>query len=136
MAFGWLRRIFSRPSHVRTWMDDARGRGLIPVMDWGWEILYAIDADGRVVRAEDFAADEVREETDPYVRHVVLSQAAVRFPELERFRPVREPGDPSCVLCRGTGTRPRMPRMICRCGGLGWLPAALAESAWIGPAAE
>lgn len=131
MVFDRLRRMLVDPPVPRTWMDDARERGVIPVMDWAWELLYGIDPDGRVVCSEDFATGEVQEETDPYVRHVVFSQAAARFPELERFRPVRDPGDPSCVLCRGTGTQPLRPRMICRCGGAGWLPAALAESAWI-----
>lgn len=121
----WMGR-FGGVAAPRTWKDEARERGLVPVMDIDWETLYAIDPEGRVVRSEWTDWRDVREETDPRARHIVLAQAALRDPEMVHLRPARKPDDPDCTACEGTGTLAGS-RRICECGGLGWLPAEVAR---------
>lgn len=116
-----LRRFWNSP----TWKDHARARGLLPVMDLNWERLYAVDADGRVYCSED-DFQEFHLETEPWRRHVMLSQAALRYPEVDGLAPLRAAGDPDCAACGGTGQRPRG-RQLCYCGGMGWLPAGVPQ---------
>ncbi len=122
----WLQslRDFIQPGRWQalvTWKDHARQRGLTPVLS-DWEHLYAIDPQGRPVEATYDDWRDQREVNHPRMRHTILAQAAIRYPELEHLRPVRGPGDPDCTACSGTGTRPSGSLNICWCGGLGWLP--------------
>ena len=93
--------------------------------DINWTWLYAVDEEGRLYFSEgDF--QEYCEEHDPWRRHVMLAEAARLYPEVRNLAPVRAPGDSTCDICGGTGTRPES-RRVCRCGGTGWLPAAVPE---------
>ena len=117
-----LFRAFRSP---RTWHDHARDRGYVPVMDLNWERLYAIDYAGRVFSSTLDDWSTAAEENDPWTRHIVLAQAALRNPEMAWARPVRREGDADCAECGGTGARANS-RQMCVCGGLGWLPHGLA----------
>jgi hypothetical protein len=123
LVAGWLTvlrgALTRRP--LRTWIDLTRERGLIPVL-CDWRYHYAVDADGRPVRGQSDDWHDLEEVADPRMRHLVLAQAAIRHPELERLRPVRQPGDPDCGRCEGAGTV-EWSAQICYCGGTGWLPA-------------
>lgn len=119
---GWLtgsRPLMPRPP--RTWRDDTRERGLIPVL-CDWEYFYALDAAGNPVRGQSDDWHDLEEVADPWMRHLVLAQAAIGSPDLERLRPMRRPSDPDCGRCEGAGTMEGSLR-ICYCGGTGWLPA-------------
>lgn len=118
---GAIRRFWNPP----TWKEHARTHGLLPVMDIGWEWLYAVDAHGRVY-CSDGSFEEFGEETDPWRRHVVLSQAALLYPEIDALEPIRTAEDPECDWCHGTGEHPHS-RRLCRCGGTGWLPASVSR---------
>jgi hypothetical protein len=111
----------------RTWEDHTRDRGLIPVL-CDWRNYFAIDAEDRPVRAQYDDWHDLEEETDPRMRHLVLTQAAIRYPELERLRPVRRPGDPDCDRCGGSGTLAPVSQRTCWCGGTGWLPAGVPQA--------
>jgi hypothetical protein len=120
------------PWRLRTWKDRARERGLVPVL-CDWEYYYALDeAENPVCALYDDWRDR-EEVTDPWMRHIVLVQAALRHPELARLRPVRKPGDPECGRCAGAGTLATS-RRICDCGGTGWLPAEVEP--WRGGSSE
>lgn len=70
---------------------------------------------------------------DARMRHVALVQGAARYPELECLRPVRQSDDVVCPSCGGYG-RPGVDgkdisdKIVCECGGSGWLPAELARN--------
>jgi hypothetical protein len=110
---------------LRTWEDATRQRGLIPVL-CDWEHYYAIDAAGRPVRACWTDWRDLTEETNPRMRHLVLVQAAFRYPELQRLHPVRRHDDPDCPRCGGAGVLTGS-RRTCACGGAGWVPAEVAR---------
>lgn len=58
--------------------------------------------------------------SDPYLRRVVLAQAASRHPQLAALTPPRSPHAVTCDQCQGTG-RLHDERLVCECGGLGWV---------------
>lgn len=110
-----------------TWKDAARARGYWPVPS-GWDWQYSVDLGGRVLRSENVDYSIVEEEDSPDVRHRVLAQASLEYPELTQLRPVRGPGDAECPGCSGSGSMTGRPRMICFCGGVGWIPQSYAAS--------
>jgi len=60
--------------------------------------------------------------TNPRYRHIVLAEAARRYPELASLKPLRAPSDPVCPSCKGAGGVAHYPNLICECGNLGWIP--------------
>ncbi len=65
---------------------------------------------------------------DVRTRDVALAVGCKRFPFLERFLPRREPMDPTCPVCEGSGVEPLtanvgLEGIVCWCGGLGWIPS-------------
>ena len=107
-----------------TWREAAVRSALIPVYS-DWEHCVALTDDGDVVYSEGSWA-EARSLTNARWRHIVLAQAAARYPELNDVRPVRQSDDPTCPSCGGTGVvrmgDKRYEDMLCECGGLGWSP--------------
>ena len=65
---------------------------------------------------------------DPHARRVTYIWAALRYPDLAHLMPQREPGDPMCPDCGGSGALPPFSKEVgpeglpCWCAGLGWLP--------------
>jgi hypothetical protein len=105
--------------------------GLLPV--WGdWVGSYALTPELDVVFSEDFLLAEVDPVTDPRLRVITLYEASRRYPELAHLMPVRGPEDRTCPGCNGTGVVPNIPaeqrdKIICWCGGLGWVPAGTPD---------
>ena len=61
--------------------------------------------------------------------HVAFAQAARRYPVLAPYCPQRIAADLTCTHCDGTGRIRGAPaNIICQCGGLGWLPAAISTA--------
>jgi hypothetical protein len=94
----------------------------------------AVDRSGEIWYSEEPAAwtnPAIVEE--PSIRFAALGVAVCRHPELAGVRPVQQQGDPTCPTCGGRGYPAQLPPhlryfVVCPCGGLGWVPAALAQS--------
>jgi|SRR6188768_209810 len=88
----------------------------------GWLCLLA---NGHVAHMDSEGADK-----EPILASgratALIGNLAVRFPIATWFVP-RSTGAIPCPVCAGTGRVPGVPedlskRVVCRCGGLGWLP--------------
>jgi len=97
------------------------------IFTWGAPPLKfgpgAVDEIGHVLYSGDEMSAAFTALTNDRYRHIVLAQAAARFPELAQLRPTRRPEDPVCPSCRGAGGVAQYPQLICECGNLGWIPA-------------
>ena len=107
-----------------TWKEQAVSQGLLPVYS-DWMCSYALTAEGEPVYSDEGRWLSL---TNRRHRHIVLAQAAERYPGLSHLRPQRRPDDPDCPSCKGTG-KVQLPEgvnggvFMCDCGGLGWFPA-------------
>ena len=117
----------------REWESAARARGLAPAYaDLGG--FLAVDRAGDVWCSETPDGwDAATRVAEPDVRFAAIGVAVGRHPELARLVPDRRPEDPTCPTCRGRGSPADLPprlrdRILCQCGGLGWLPAELART--------
>jgi hypothetical protein len=101
---------------------------LLPVMlDMGG--CYGLMPDGKVASFCWDDPQQVRIEHDERIRNMVLFQASIRYPLLVCLNPKRPASASTCTHCGGTGMVPGLPlhlgrRIVCYCGGLGWLPTA------------
>ncbi len=105
-----------------TWREDAVKQRLVPIFS-DWVVGFAVDEEGQVLCSDAEDSREYRPITNARQRHIVLAQAATRFPELVPLRPQRRPEDPICPSCKGAGGVSQYPDLICACGNLGWIPA-------------
>jgi len=100
----------------------------LPLYD-DWSACMALRLDGEIVWLEYEAPHESRLVEDEVTRNVGLFQASVQDPELRFLAPARPPDAVACPGCGGSG-QCRLPRgsehladrVVCTCGGLGWLP--------------
>lgn len=120
-----LRTFFANPPKHDQFDAEARQRAFehsaLPLdMDSGG--FHALRMDGSVVVFFWDEADIKRVESDPRQRYVALFQGAKKYPELRLLIPPRPTAAQTCSHCKGAGTIPEMPTLICYCGGLGWVP--------------
>jgi len=108
-----------------SWREAAVRAHVIPVYSDWTETCFALTDEGDVVHS-DTSWENAQRLTNSRYRHIVLAQAAARYPELSELRPVRQPDDPDCRSCGGTGVvrvgEKKYDDFICECGGLGWYP--------------
>ena len=52
---------------------------------------------------------------------MALCQGAKKYSELAPLIPNRPPEALDCDSCKGTGRIEGLPRVVCNCGGLGWI---------------
>ena len=111
-----------------TWREEAVRVHLLPIFS-DWESYYALTEDAEPVYVNDSWSSPQRFNNRRW-QHIVLAQAALRYPELASLRPIRNPDDPPCPSCGGTGRvrvgETTLESMICECGGLGWIPKGSA----------
>ena len=102
----------------------AHRKDIIPIeqTEDGWLCLHA---NGHVAHVDEHGAND--ELIGRSVRATaLLGNLAVRFPLATWFVPRSTDAIP-CPVCGGTGMVPGVPadlsrRLVCQCGGLGWLP--------------
>ena len=125
---------FSEADKVR-WEDAAKRMDQRAVYA-DWMCIYTIAEDGITYYSARVDLTDQAQLTDAKHINIVRHLAAERYPELAHIEPLRTPDDPDCSSCGGTGV-PDLPaevprdRIICECGGLGWIPAgyvALGEN--------
>lgn len=108
-----------------TWREAAVLARLIPIYSDWTTTCFALTDEGDAVYS-DGSWEKAQRLTNVRYRHIVLAQAAARYPELSEIRPVRQLDDPVCRSCGGTGLVRVGDRtydnFICECGGLGWYP--------------
>ena len=100
-----------------------------------WSACMAIRPDGEVIWIDYDEPHQIRAVEEERVRNTGLFQGSLRHPDLQSLVPLRPPDAVECPHCRGTG-RPTLrdgdehlaDRVVCYCGGLGWIPATSATS--------
>ncbi len=116
------------PGHFPNWLDKTLHVNLLPVYS-DWQLLYALTPDGEPL-SSDSDTWTTRTPLAGVERNAVLAQASTRYPSLAHLRPERSATSSLCPYCRGTGSfdvgqgDPTISpgRVICSCGGLGWVP--------------
>jgi hypothetical protein len=100
---------------------------LLMFLDFGG--CYAIRPDGEIISFLWDKPYNLEYENDPRIRNLVLFQGAKKYPELDKLVPPRPPDAEDCSHCGGTGVESMNEklgfdeeRLVCYCGGLGWLP--------------
>jgi hypothetical protein len=99
-----------------------------------WSACMAIRPDGEVIWIDHDERHQIHAVDDELVRNIGLFQGSRRDLDLVFLAPARPPDAIECPDCRGTG-RLILPEghehladtLVCKCGGLGWLPASSAS---------
>lgn len=87
----------------------------------GWVRLLGITPDEEIVEWDpEGARPGITPGTNPYFRRLALAQGAIRYAQLAHLLPPRPADAETCEHCGGNGA-PADPRLICECGGLGWV---------------
>jgi hypothetical protein len=101
----------------------ARKFGLLPLCnDMGGCVL--LSPAGDIVAFAWDAPEELKPLSDRFV-HAVRGKASSRFRTITGLAPCRPTDAVVCPGCHGTGVMAKFPKVICLCGGLGWLPPDL-----------
>ncbi len=123
-GFDRLLASFPRPSdplgYEGTWREDAVANRFVPIYS-DWVMGFALNEDGEPVCSDANWGHPTRLTNARYC-HIVLAEAARRYPELASLKPLRTPNDPVCPSCKGAGGVAQYPNLICECGNLGWIP--------------
>jgi hypothetical protein len=104
----------------------ARELGVLPAF-YDWTAFGGVRLDGEVVWVEYDPPHAVARVEDLVHRNTILHHVARSNPSLGDLDPVRPAGAADCPACGGTGVAqvdgvPADERVVCFCGGLGWLP--------------
>ncbi len=110
------------PGHedVHHW---ARFHNALPlILDMGGCI--ALRTNGELISFAWDHEENALPEIDPYNEHIARAVGSRKYPEILGLAPVRGADASACTFCGGSGVlRPGIPNLVCRCGGLGWVPA-------------
>gem|GEM_PF-948443 len=108
-----------------------------------WTVVWAVTPNGDVlVIAHDEEDPAAAPETDNRLRNIALFRGGQRWPALAAIIPKRVPDAPTCIACDGTGlVGAELPaklqeRLVCWCGGIGWLPVGSSQMPRVGRKAE
>jgi hypothetical protein len=102
---------------------------LEPVRRWnflplyrGWFSVLGIRPDGSFVRWDnEDDPDVIKPLIEPYLQRLALCQGAKLYPELRALMPERPPEAITCETCIRWNELPEPPKVICSCGGCGWI---------------
>ena len=89
----------------------------------GWSETTGIKADGHVILWCTEPGMTFIEDIDKSLFRASLMDGVNRYSSLSFLRPKRPADAKTCSECLGTGTMPheRLEKMICQCGGVGWM---------------
>jgi hypothetical protein len=107
------------------WHREARRAGFYPAYA-DFVGCFVLDASGEVwCRADDVSWTQMARVQEPELRHVARVQAARWSRSMRAFSPRRDAAAKTCPSCHGAGS-PVPPRwqhkILCECGGTGWVP--------------
>jgi hypothetical protein len=118
----------------RPWLRAAREAGLYAGYA-DWTGVMAVDDHAKVWFVPHGTPWAKKEPVDePEFQHAARAQAALRYPRVRAVQYDR-PGDAeACPTCSGTGVPHQLPpslryRVICQCGGSGWIPPGWSSDA-------
>lgn len=88
----------------------------------GWVAALGLRPDGSFVRW-DYETDreDVKPLRDAYWQRMAICQGVKKYPELSALLPERPSSAQTCSACGGSGQVSGASRIICRCGGVGWI---------------
>jgi hypothetical protein len=88
----------------------------------GWLAVLGIRPDGSFVRwnHEDDRSG-VTPESHADLQRMAICYGARKYPELRALLPERPAAALTCSACGGTGEVGGNPRLVCQCGGTGWI---------------
>jgi hypothetical protein len=104
-----------------TWVRPAVRRDPFLPLYVGWVAALGIRPDGSFVCWNHDQGGDVEALTDPFLKRMALCQGAKMYPELAALIPERPEGAAGCPFCKGTGEFAGTAKIVCACGGLGWL---------------
>lgn len=117
---------------IRGWIAEAKrsnpsslsadGRAVMIYGDIGGAAY--ITPDGEILTQAWDSEEPPAPEADPTLRLAALVIGAEKHPQLRPLLPSRPSDAVTCKTCGGTGRLPKYPRLLCLCGGIGWMPAA------------
>ena len=115
---------------AHAWARGAIARlNALPLL-FDWTAFMALLPDGQIVWVPyDEEPGDIEVVQEERVRNIGLFQATKLHPELQFLLPPKPPDAIECPDCRGTG-KLKFPqgsehladKLVCFCGGLGWLP--------------
>jgi hypothetical protein len=106
--------------NARMLRDAASAYGFLPLCV-GWARVLGVTPGGEVVEWDpEGGRPGITIVTNPYLKRFALAQGAHKYAQLAPLLPQRPPDAAACERCGGSGTLP-LPRLICECGGLGWV---------------
>jgi hypothetical protein len=113
--------------------NAAESAHALPIL-FDWSGCMAIRPNGEIIWIDYDEPHQVLPVEDERVQNIGLFQGSRRDPDLRFLIPVRPPHARECPDCKGTGrfTFPEghehlAEKVVCSCGGLGWLPAPSAS---------
>lgn len=130
-AIAWY--VGNAPGHEAELVALARRFDLLPLLV-DWTAFVGLSSSGQLFWVqyepphgiEDAEVWE-RDNWETGIRHFAFAVGSGRYPHLSWLEPIRGADCVTCPSCGGTGRplihgRPAPERVVCRCGGLGWLP--------------
>ena len=112
----------SEPAHhadLRRWA--AFHHALPIIADLGG--CVALRPDGTFISFAWGCETELDPDLSPYDVHAARGVASRKFPTIAGLVPLRSGTSETCSHCGGSGVpNPGISNVICRCGGLGWVP--------------
>jgi hypothetical protein len=115
------------------WVDcrNAAGSARALPLYLDWTACMALRPDGEVIWIDYDEPHQVRPVEDERERNLGLFQGSRNDPDLQFLVPPRPSDAIECATCKGTGRlvfpedhQHLAEKLICYCGGLGWLPAS------------
>jgi hypothetical protein len=106
--FGWLK-------------ERVHTRRFLPLYV-GWIATLGITAGQEIVRIESEGdVAEPEPVADAFSRRLAICQGAKKYPSLITLLAERPASAVDCASCSGRGEIDGAPRLVCECGGAGWL---------------